>query len=508
MSPVPASMSGALLALLLLAVVAAAGAAWLGPRVLRRWFNRTMVAVLSGPQGRNQMLQWLVLLRNTDAEQMLAIMRRAETAKPFTRPYGATRPWMQFEQLVFVPAQIARPPHDRRQVDTRVTVGPAAARPLHLKIPLLITGMALGLALTREAKIALARAASMVGTATNSGESGFWAEERRHARHYIVQYNRGGWNVRPDQLRQADAVEIQFGQGADASAKESSPWSTLDEETRRHLDLSPGQDAVIHNRFPAWQMPGDLPRLVDHLRHITGGVPIGVKLCAGDLEGDLQAAVAAGVDFITIDGAKGSTGKGYGLTIHDFGLPILYAIPEADRLLRRMGARERVTLIAGGGLRDGGDFLKALALGADACNVGTAILLAMVQAQIVRLMPFAPPYELFIAKGRYTHLFDAEQAAIQAANYLQACVQEMVEGARALGHARLADVGPGDLRALTQEVAAITGVPLAYRPRPVRTSRDSIPLARVGPGAHPVRAAGSAAQDGNHGGIGARDGAP
>lgn len=510
-----AAFAGALLALVVLLAAGVGAAVWLGPPLLRRLFNRMMVAVLSGPQDRNQMLQWMVLARNTDPEQMLAIMRRAETGKPFTRPYGATRPWMQFEQLVFVPAQIGRLPRGEPDVDTRVTIGPQAARPLHLKIPILITGMAYGLSLTLEAKVALARASAMVGTATNSGESGFLADERRHAKHYIVQHNRGGWNIRPEQLRQADAIEIQFGQGADASAQESTPWDMLDEPVRRHLGLRPGEDAVIHTRVPQVASPDDLARLVEELRRMTGGVPIGVKLCAGDLEVDLRAAVAAGVDFISIDGAKGSTGKGYLFTINDFGLPVVYAIPEADRILRELGVRDRITLIASGGLRDGADFLKAMALGADACYVGTAILLAMVQAQMVRLMPYAPPYELFIAKGRYTHLFDGEQAAIQAANYLKACVQEMVEAARALGHARLADVGKGDLRALTREVAEITGVPLAYHPRTAGLERlEGTPALRppalegapIPVGSGPHRAAGPqatpdepAAAGGSHG---------
>ncbi|MFS8640354.1 MAG: FMN-binding glutamate synthase family protein [Symbiobacteriaceae bacterium] len=487
-----AAFGGALLALVVLLAAVAGLVAWLGPGFARRCFNRLMVAVLSGPQDRNQMLQWLVLMRNTDPEQMLAIMRRAETGKPFSRPYGATRPWMQFEQLVFVPAQIGRLPRAEPDVDTRVTIGPTAARPLHLKIPIMITGMAYGLSLTREAKIALARASAMVGTATNSGESGFLADERRHAKHYIVQYNRGGWNIRPEQLRRADAIEIQFGQGADASAQETTKWSMLDEPVRRHLGLESGQDAVIHTRFPHVHSPEDLRRLVDELRQLTGGVPIGVKVCAGDLEADLRAAVAAGVDFVTIDGAKGSTGKGYLFAINDFGLPILYAIPEADRILRELGVRDRVTLIVSGGLRDGADFLKALALGADAVYVGTAILLAMIQAQIVRLMPYAPPYELFITKGRYTHLFDGEQAAIQAANYLKACVEEMVEATRALGHARLADVNKQDLRALSREVAEITGVPLAYRPRTAGLQAADRPSPLVAAGRATATAPGSA----------------
>lgn len=105
-----AAFGGALLALIVVLAAVAGLVAWLGPGLARRCFNRLMVAVLSGPQDRNQVLQWLVLMRNTDPEQMLAIMRRAETGKPFTRPYGATRPWPQFEQLVFVPALSAACP--------------------------------------------------------------------------------------------------------------------------------------------------------------------------------------------------------------------------------------------------------------------------------------------------------------------------------------------------------------------------------------------------------------
>lgn len=444
-------------AVLLLIVVALAG------KPLGRWLiNRSMVPVLTGKPGVNQLLQWLVLLRYTDFENTMAIMRRAETGQAFKRPYGATRKWPGFEGLVFVPAQLARFPRAEPDVDTKVLVGPAARKPFEIALPVMITGMAAGLALTRDAKIALAKAASMAGTLTNSGESGYLEEERRTAKLYAVQYNRGGFNNQPEQLKKADMIEIQFGQGADASAAESSRWDSLTPWARQVLGLRAGEDAVIHTRFPNVNSREDLKRLVEDLKNQTGGVPVAVKLCAGDVEGDVEAAVDAGADVIVLDGAQGSTGSGYHITINDFGLPTMYAIPRAHRHLERLGVRRRVTLVASGGLRDSGDFLKAMALGADAVYIGSAALLALVQAQMVRLVPYAPPYELFMEKGRYIDRFDRDQAAEQVANFLKASADEMVQAARSLGLARLGDVSPEDLRALTWETARITGVRLAY----------------------------------------------
>lgn len=445
---------GAVLLLVVIALVA---------KPLGRWlFNRMMVPLLTGRPGVNQLLQWVVLLRNTDFENMLAIMRRAETGQAFKRPYGSTRKWPGFEDLVFVPAQIKRFPRAEPDVDTKVLVGPMARKPFEIALPVMITGMAAGMALTRDAKIALAKASCMVGTLTNSGESGYLDDERQAAKLYAIQYNRGGFNNQPEQIKKVDMVEIQFGQGADASAAESSRWDSLTPWARQMLGLKTGEDAVIHTRFPGVNSGEDLRRLVEDLKNQTGGVPVAVKLCAGDVEGDVEAAVRAGADVIALDGAQGSTGSGYHVTINDFGLPTMYAVPRAHRHLQRLGVRDRVTLVASGGLRYSGDFLKAMALGADAVYTGTAALLALVQAQVVRLVPYAPPYELFIEKGRYVDRFDKDQAAEQVANFLKASADEMVQAARSLGRARLADVTAEDLSALTWETAHIAGVRLAY----------------------------------------------
>lgn len=452
------SFAGTLLALGVMGGIVGMAA----PYLLSWMMRRTVLPPLKGKSGQNLMMQMLTMFRLFDAETVMATMRRAQTGKAFRRPFGTGKSFLGMEQLMFAPAQLGVFPREEKEVDTSVVLGPAARRPLKLKIPIMVAGMAYGLSLSKAVKLAAAKATKELGTATNSGESGFFKDEREAAGLYIVQYNRGGWNNRPEELRQVDMVEIQFGQGADAAVSESTKYDQLPPEVHQHLHLKPGQDAVIHSRFPNVQSVSDLKRLVQELREMTEGIPIAVKIAAGNIERDLDAIVAAGADVVVIDGAQGSTGGGYGITIHDFGIPTAYAIPRAHHFLMQKGVRDRISLVASGGLRDAGDFLKAMALGADAVYVGAAALVAMMQDQLLEVMPMAAPTELFLEKGRLKDRFDPEKGAAYLANYLKASTQEMVIGARALGKARLENVTSDDLYALTREVAEITGTRLAY----------------------------------------------
>ncbi|MCL5045304.1 MAG: glutamate synthase-related protein, partial [Actinobacteria bacterium] len=178
-----AALAGVILAAAVVGVVLMAALPSIGRWLLRR----IAYPVLAGKPGQNMLLQTLVLLRLTDPETIISIMRRAETGKPFARPYGSTRRFKGMDELVFRPAQLARFPRREGEVETRTVIGPKARKPMELAIPLMVTGMAWGLALTREAKLAAAEAANLAGTCTNSGESGFVEEERKAANLYVVQ---------------------------------------------------------------------------------------------------------------------------------------------------------------------------------------------------------------------------------------------------------------------------------------------------------------------------------
>lgn len=389
---------------------------------------------------------------------------RAASGKLLLRPFGRFRSFPGFDEVLFDPAQLARlPTPEDVPVEMAVLLGPRAARPLRVDLPVLITGMGHAVALSPETKEALARGAALGGTATNTREGPLHPGERHEARSLILQYNRGEWNKTPDILRQADMIEIQLGQGALAGAGVRVPGQGLPPGLRRAFGLSPGQEeAWIHSRMPGVETPSDLRDLVENLRRITGGVPIGIKLAAGDhLEADLKVAIGAGVDSVTVDGAEGGTHGAPPILADDFGLPTFIALCRATRFLAGLDPAERPNLIVSGGLYSPGHFLKALALGADAVAIGSAALFALGHNQTSKALPWEPPLDLVWYGRPASRRLDVEQAARSLGRYLASVREELAVAVRALGKASVRDVNRGDLIALRPWVADLTGVRLA-----------------------------------------------
>lgn len=396
--------------------------------------------------------------------RMGAIGERARTGKPLSEPYGATRGFVGFDELMFLPAQLSRfPLNDDEQVQTKVIIGKHTRRPLALSTPIIIAGIPYGAALSMEAKIALAKASTVVGTAQNSGESGFLPPEREAADRYIVQWNRGRWGNRLDDMAEADAIEIEVGQGADATLGRRIKAENIREHFRAHLALQAGQDAFRKARFDGIEHPSQFKGLVDQLRTASGGAPIGIKMAAGRIEEDCEVAIEAGVDFITLEGAQGGAGGGREVTINNTGVPLVCAIPRAHKFLLERGVRDEVDLIVYGGLRDAGDCLKAMALGADAVYLGESCLLALVFHQMEKAPPFTNPAELFLYDGKYREKLDVEAGARAVANFLQATTTEMQLLAQTIGKKTLQDINVDDMVALSKPLAEMTGVKLAYR---------------------------------------------
>jgi glutamate synthase domain-containing protein 2 len=391
---------------------------------------------------------------------LLETALRAERGKAISRPLYTTKKFLHFDDLMFIPAQLAKlPTGENERIDLTTVIGPKARRPLKLELPVYITGMAFGLSLSDRCKIALAKGASAVGTATNSGEGGFYAEERRHAQRYILQYTRGGWPSDPAILRQADAIEIQAGQGAQAGSPQATPGWKLTDEERKAMGLAPGQDALLHSRFPGVEDPGQFVYLVEGIKSQVDGIPVGIKVAAGHgLERDVEVALKAGVDFITVDGAQASSHAAQPILLDDFGIPSVMALCRAARVL----AGTNVSLVVSGGFMTPGEILKALALGADAVAVGAAPIMAAVHAQWQKIAPFEPPTQLIWHDGKHRDKFDIEEGARDVANWFKAVADELVTGIRCVGKTGVHDVSREDLCAMTPETAAVTGVPLAW----------------------------------------------
>jgi len=450
--------------------MAAGAAALAGRGLLGAWIRdglqevvRTFMMRLESDPYRENLWELVSATRRPGPQVILENGLRAEQGVLLQRPLGSPRRWPNLEALVFDGAQLARRPASYDvSVDMAVTLGPQAQRPLRVDIPILISGMAYGLALSRRAKVALARGAALAGTASNSGEGPVLPLERQANTKLIMQYPRASWGGDPEALGHAAMVEIHFGQGASTGVGGEVVGVRSNRRLRRELGVAPGQPAVIYSRHEALKSRS-LGELVEELRAETKGVPIGVKLAPGRrLEEDLDASLSAGVDVIALDGAQAATKGSPPILQDDFGLPTLYALVRAVRHLEVRGVRDRVSLIVGGGLYTPGDFLKVLALGADAVYIGTVALFVICQGQVFKALPWEPPTQLVFFGGHQEHELDVDEGAHRLANYLRAAAWEIALAVRALGKTSVRDVSQEDLMALDELTARLCGVPVAY----------------------------------------------
>lgn len=389
---------------------------------------------------------------------------RAEHGVAVQRPLGSAKAWPNFDQLVFDVAQLAEhpAPHDA-PVDLGVTIGPQAKRSMKIDIPIIISGMAYGQALSEGVKIALAKGASLVGTATNTGEGPLSPLERQAADKLIVQFNRSTWGKSPRALKEADMIEIQFGQGAAAGIGGEVYKARGNVPLREMLGAAPGQPAITYSTHPElWHR--SLKELVDELRDVSDGAPIGVKLAPGKrLEEDLQKCLDAAVDVIALDGAQAATKGSPTILQDDFGIPTIHGLVRAATYLENVRRRNDVSLIVSGGLRTPGDFLKAIALGADAVYIGTIALFAVSHGQVFKSLPWEPPTQLVFYGGEQADEFDVDEGADRLARFLRSCAEEIGIALRSMGKTSLAQLSKEQLMALDENIAQMCGVPVSYR---------------------------------------------
>ena len=408
------------------------------------------------------------------------IQRAAETGVYDIRGWGAKRRLPHFDDLLFLGASMSRYPLEgyRERCDTDVVLGDRyASFPLHLDIPVTVAGMSFG-ALSAQAKEALGRGASEVGTSTTTGDGGMTDEERGQSKTLVYQYLPRRYGMNPDHLRAADAIQVVLGQGAKPGGGGMLLGQKISDRVAAMRTLPPGIDQRSACRHPDWTGPDDLAIKILELREITDWEkPVLVKIGASRPYYDVKLAVAAGADAVVLDGMQGGTAATQDVFIEHVGIPTLAAIPQAVQALAELGMHRTVQLIVSGGVRTGADVAKAMALGADAVSIGTAALIALgdnhprYDAEYAELGSAAGFYDDFQdgrdPAGITTQ--DPELAARRApvaggrrlANYLRVLTLEAQTIARACGKAHLQHLEPEDLVALTMESAAMARVPLA-----------------------------------------------
>jgi glutamate synthase domain-containing protein 2 len=414
--------------------------------------------------------------RNVIAE----IQRAAREGIYDIRGFGAKRKVPHFDDLLFLGASVSRYPLEgyRERCDTNVTLGTRhAKKPIELRIPVTIAGMSFG-ALSAPAKEALGRGASEVGTSTTTGDGGMTPEERGHSDKLVYQLLPSRYGMNPDDLRRADAIEVVIGQGAKPGGGGMLLGHKISDRVAAMRDLPKGIDQRSACRHPDWTGPDDLEIKIQELREITDWEkPVFVKVGATRTYYDVQLAVKAGADVIVLDGMQGGTAATQDVFIEHVGIPTLAAIPLAVQALTEMGMHRKVQLIVSGGIRTGADVAKALALGADACSIGVAALIALgdnspeFDAEYRKLGTAAGFYDDWQAGRDPTGIstqedglaarFDPVLGGRRLANYLRVLTLECQTLARACGKSHVHNLEPEDLVALTIEAAAMARVPLA-----------------------------------------------
>ena len=365
-----------------------------------------------------------------------------------------------WDDIQVLPAQMARKPLlDDVPVATSVTIGPRAAKPLRLDIPLFVSDMSYG-ALSEEAKTALSRGAQMAGTGICSGEGGMLPEEQAENSRYFYELAsaRFGWDL--DSVTRVQAFHFKGGQGAKTGTGGHLPGDKVQGKIAQVRGLEPGQDAISPSTFADLETPADFKRIADQVRERSGGIPIGFKLSANHIEDDIDFALAASADYIILDGRGGGTGAAPLIFRDHISVPTIPALARARRHLDAKSGRD-VTLVITGGLRMAEDFAKAMALGADAIALSNSAMQAVGCIAARMCNSNNCPVGVATQKPELRKRLDVQIGAEKLARYFGSSVELMQVLARACGRSSLSDFHHSDITTWKREMADLSGVNFA-----------------------------------------------
>lgn len=362
-----------------------------------------------------------------------------------------------WDDLQFNVAQLHRLPLlDDHPVGSEVVIGPNAKKPLTLKLPIFVSDMSFG-ALSEEAKIAMAKGAEMAGTGICSGEGGMLPDEQQANSRYFYELASARFGFSWDKLEKVQAFHFKGGQGAKTGTGGHLPGEKVKGRIAEVRGLKEGQAAVSPARFPDWDSLSDYKQFADQVREKTGGIPIGFKLSAQQVEADIQAAIDVGVDYVILDGRGGGTGAAPTIFRDHISVPTMAALARARNYLDRTGNRH-ITLITTGGLRTPADFAKALALGADAIAVSNSALQAIGCLGMRACHTNNCPVGIATQKDHLRKRLEIAKGAQRLARFFEASTELMKVMARACGHEHLSGFCLDDLTTWKRDIAYLTGV--------------------------------------------------
>ena len=388
---------------------------------------------------------------------MVDIHMISETGASIIEPMRTERPTFSWDEILVKGAQLAKIPlnHDEA-VNTKTIIGPKAKKPLVIDTPIYITHMSFG-ALSKETKLALAKGSGAVKTAMCSGEGGILPESMQSAYKYIFEYVPNRYSATEDNLKKVDAIEIKIGQSTKPGMGGHLPAEKVTEEIAKIRGVSKGSDIISPSYFEDIKNRDDLKKKVEWLRKSSDGRPIGIKFAAGNVEADLEVALYAEPDFITIDGRPGGTGAAPKFIKAATSVPSIFALYRAGKFLKEKGATD-VSLVITGGLRISSDFAKALALGADAVAIGTSALMACGCQQYRMCSTGRCPVGITSQDPELRKMVNIDESAERLANFLRVSTEELKDFARLTGNNNVHRLLIHDLCTTNSEISDYTEI--------------------------------------------------
>ncbi len=333
---------------------------------------------------------------NWSSDTIREITKQANTGGVLLSSMGNPKPYpIYWDKILINASQVTNPPIDplREPMETRVFLGKKPDRverggdgkltwnlppQLELSIPVLFSAMSYG-SISYNAHASLARAAAELGICYNTGEGGLHEDFYVYGANTVVQVASGRFGVHMDYLSAGAAVEIKMGQGAKPGIGGHLPGTKIVGDVSRTRMIPEGSDAISPAPHHDIYSIEDLRQLVLSIKEATAyRKPVIVKVAAVHNIAAIASGIArSGADIIAIDGFRGGTGAAPTNIRDNVGIPIELALAAVDQRLRDEGIRNQVSLIAGGSIRCAADVVKAVALGADACYIVTAALIAL-----------------------------------------------------------------------------------------------------------------------------------
>ena len=348
---------------------------------------------------------------------------------------------------------------ENEEVETSITIGQAAKKPLKLDIPIFVSDMSFG-AISKEAKIALATGAELAGTGICSGEGGMLDEEQQSNSKYFYELASAKFGFEWDKLKKVQAFHFKAGQGAKTGVEGHLPGNKVSRDIAKTRNLEEGQDAISPNRFEEMTTVEDFRAITQKVMEYTGGIPIGFKMSAAHIEKDIDFALEVGVDYVILDSRGGATGAALTIIRDHTDVHTIPALARARKYLDSRNASD-VSLIITGGLRVLEDFVKALMLGADAIAVANSALQAIGCLGMSACSSNNCPVGIATMKDHLRARLVIDTSAQQLCNFLEASTHLNKIVAGACGYNNFQKFRKSDLSIHNYDMHCLTGISYA-----------------------------------------------